>query len=53
RKGNCLDNASMENFFSHFKAECFNLHSFRKAKEVKDAIHKYIRFYNHNVSKRN
>ena len=29
RKGNCLDNASMENFFSHFKAECFNLHSFR------------------------
>ncbi|WP_244404781.1 IS3 family transposase [Saccharococcus caldoxylosilyticus] len=47
RKGNCLDNACMENFFSHFKAECFNLYSFRTAEEVKDAVHKYIRFYNH------
>lgn len=47
RKGNCLDNACMENFFSHFKAECFHLYSFRTAEEVKDAVHKYIRFYNH------
>jgi putative transposase len=47
RKGNCLDNASMENFFSHFKAECFNLYSFRTAEEVKNAVKKYIRFYNH------
>jgi putative transposase len=47
RKGNCLDNACMENFFSHFKAECFHLYAFRTAEEVKDAVHKYIRFYNH------
>jgi len=47
RKGNCLDNACMENFFSHFKAECFHLYSFRTAEEVKDAVHQYIRFYNH------
>ncbi|MBY6267224.1 IS3 family transposase, partial [Parageobacillus thermoglucosidasius] len=47
RKGNCLDNACMEDFFSHFKAECFHLYSFRTAEEVKDAVHKYIRFYNH------
>ncbi|MGG3898045.1 IS3 family transposase, partial [Aeribacillus composti] len=41
--GHCLQ----ENFFSHFKAECFHLYSFHKAEEVKDAVHKYIRFYNH------
>jgi putative transposase len=47
RKGNCWDNACMENFFSHLKSECFNLYSFRTADEVKFAIHQYLRFYNH------
>lgn len=47
RKGNCWDNACMENFFSHFKSECFYLYSFRTSEEVKDAVNKYIRFYNH------
>ncbi|WP_263492206.1 IS3 family transposase [Bacillus sp. RAR_GA_16] len=47
RKGNCWDNACMENFFSHFKAECFHLTSFRTSEEVKNAVHKYILFYNH------
>ncbi|WP_140164424.1 IS3 family transposase [Bacillus thuringiensis] len=47
RRGNCWDNACMENFFSHFKAECFHLTSFRKANEVKLAVRKYIHFYNH------
>jgi len=47
RKGNCWDNACMENFFSHFKTECFYLYSFRTADEVKDAVNRYIRFYNH------
>ncbi|MED5017073.1 IS3 family transposase [Paenibacillus chibensis] len=47
RKGNCWDNASMENFFSHFKTECFYLHSFQSAKQVKHAAQQYIRFYNH------
>ncbi|WP_367997088.1 DDE-type integrase/transposase/recombinase [Paenibacillus sp. CH40] len=28
RKRNCRDKASIENFFSHFKTECFYLHSF-------------------------
>ncbi|MBE3570045.1 MAG: IS3 family transposase [Bacillales bacterium] len=33
-------------FFSHFKTECFLLlHSFGKVKEVKDAVHKYVRHY--------
>ncbi|PET49682.1 hypothetical protein CN429_07105 [Bacillus cereus] len=47
RRGNCWDNACMENFFSHFKTECFHLTSFRKANEVKLAVRKYIYFYNH------
>ncbi|WP_373284157.1 IS3 family transposase [Priestia taiwanensis] len=34
-------------FFSHFKSECFNLYSFKKADEVIITAHKYIRFYNY------
>ncbi|MGG0454272.1 IS3 family transposase [Priestia megaterium] len=47
RKGNCWDNACIESFFSHFKSECFHLHTFQTASEVKDAVHQYIHFYNH------
>ncbi|EJL24697.1 IS3 family transposase [Brevibacillus sp. BC25] len=47
RKGNCWDNASMENFFSHFKSECFSRYSFRTAREVRLAVKEYIHFYNH------
>lgn len=47
RRGNCWDNACMENFFSHFKAECFHLCSFCTAEEVKLAVKRYIQFYNH------
>ncbi|MDR4292621.1 DDE-type integrase/transposase/recombinase [Bacillus cereus] len=47
RRGNCWDNACMENFFSYFKAECFHLYSFCKANEVKLALRKYMYFYNH------
>ncbi|MGM7683295.1 IS3 family transposase [Cytobacillus sp. Hm23] len=47
RKGNCWDNASMESFFSHLKTECFNLFTYKKPKEVKEAIKHYIYFYNH------
>ncbi|QSF46693.1 IS3 family transposase [Paenibacillus tianjinensis] len=47
RKGNCWDNACMENFFSHFKTECFYLHSFHSSKQVRHAVQQYIHFYNH------
>ncbi|MEH7351679.1 IS3 family transposase [Gottfriedia acidiceleris] len=46
RKGNCLDNASMESFFSHFKTECFYRYHFETSQEVKIAVNKYIKFYN-------
>lgn len=47
RKGNCLDNASMENFFGHLKTELIYLNSFQTEEEVMRAIDQYIYFYNH------
>lgn len=47
RKGNCLDNASMENFFGHLKSEVMYLHPFKTKEEVIEAINRYIYFYNH------
>ncbi|PGX73148.1 hypothetical protein COE31_23585 [Priestia megaterium] len=38
---------STEIFFSHFKSECFHLHTFQTASKVKDAVHQYIHVYNH------
>lgn len=46
RKGNCLDNACMESFFSHFKSECFYRYQFESSNEVKEAVKNYIKFYN-------
>ncbi|MBA2873245.1 transposase InsO family protein [Anoxybacillus calidus] len=46
RKGNCLDNACIESFFSHLKSECFYQYEFQHSWEVKRAIHEYIQFYN-------
>lgn len=46
RKGNCLDNASMENFFSHLKAECLYLYKFVTPEEMAEAVRNNITFYN-------
>lgn len=46
RKGNCLDNAVMENFFGTLKSECFYLNEFSNLDELKRAIKEYIRYYN-------
>ncbi|MEK4508020.1 IS3 family transposase [Paenibacillus anaericanus] len=47
RKGKCLDNACMESFFGHFKAECMYIQSFQSEEALISAIHEYIRFYNY------
>ena len=47
RKGNCLDNACIESFFSHFKTECFNRNRFHTPQEVKKAVDQYVTYYNH------
>ncbi|MBB1585142.1 IS3 family transposase [Serratia sp. OS31] len=46
RKGNCLDNAVMENFFGTLKSECFYLNRFSALNELRKAIEDYIHYYN-------
>lgn len=46
RKGNCLDNACVESFFSHLKAEAFFKKSVRNKEETTVLIEKHIHFYN-------
>jgi len=47
RKGNCLDNSLMENFFSIMKNEMFIGNQFQSLEELKDAMDEYISYYNY------
>lgn len=47
RKGNCLDNAVIENFFGTLKCELFYLKEYRSIKQLKKDIKEYIHYYNH------
>lgn len=48
RKGNCLDNAPMENFFGKMKHEMFYgyEHTFETLEELRIALEEYIEYYN-------
>ncbi len=46
RKGNCLDNAMMENFFGLMKNELLYLQEWDSIDQFKKALRKYIRYYN-------
>ncbi|AFJ45165.1 putative integrase [Shimwellia blattae DSM 4481 = NBRC 105725] len=46
RKGNCLDNAVMENFFSHLKTEMYYRKEYRDPEELRRDIAKYIHYFN-------
>lgn len=46
RKGNCLDNAMVEGFFGHLKAELLYNQSFESVEHFVDELHEYIRYYN-------
>lgn len=46
RKGNCLDNSIMENFFGLLKSELLYLRAFRSMEEFKIELEKYIDYYN-------
>ncbi|WP_026859508.1 IS3 family transposase, partial [Jeotgalicoccus psychrophilus] len=46
RKGNCLDNAPMENFFGLLKQEMFYGEQFDTYELLESAIREYIEFYN-------
>ena len=46
RKGNCLDNSVMENFFGIMKSEMFYLQKFNSIEHLKEELVKYIHWYN-------
>ena len=45
-KGNCLDNAVIENFFGTLKSEMFYTKKFTTIAELKKEIKEYINYYN-------
>jgi len=47
RKGNCLDNAVMENFFGHLKAELLYLQDFNSVEQFVLLLKEYLHYYNH------
>src|SRR5699024_4918062 len=46
RKGNCYDNAAMENIFGHLKAEMYHCKYFTSVDQFIDEIDDYIAWYN-------
>ncbi len=47
RKGNCYDNAVMENFFGIMKSEFLYLNEFESVDHFKQELARYIDYYNH------
>ncbi|MEU4198340.1 IS3 family transposase [Kribbella sp. NPDC026611] len=53
RKGNCLDNAVIENFFGHLKEELFHHTTYTSPSAFIAALHDYLHWYNnHRISTR-
>ena len=46
RKGNCMDNCAMENFFGRLKVEMFYGEKFESVNAFIDELKKYIHYYN-------
>lgn len=46
RKGNCLDNAVMENFLGHLKEEMYYRRDYRSVEELENAVNEYITYWN-------
>lgn len=53
RKGNCLDNAIIENFFGILKSELFYLKQYKSITQLKQEIKEYIIYYNNERIKQN
>jgi putative transposase len=53
RRGNCLDNAVIENFFGIIKSELFYLKKYNNVQELKNDIIEYISYYNNDRIKLN
>ncbi len=50
RKGNCYDNAVIENFFGILKSEFLNYQDFKNVEHFKEELRKYIHYYNHKMN---
>ncbi|RGQ38189.1 IS3 family transposase, partial [[Clostridium] leptum] len=46
RKGNCLDNAVIENFFGLLKSELFYLQEFKSMEHFRQELIEYLDYYN-------
>lgn len=48
RRGNCWDNAIIENFFGHFKCECYKIRkkAMKTYDDVSEIVAEYIDYYN-------
>lgn len=46
RTANCIDNASIESFFGHFKCEKYELNTYLAYKSLTNDIDNYMKFYN-------
>lgn len=53
RKGNCIDNAIIENFFGILKSEIFYTQKYKSIEQLKQEIIKYIIYYNNQRIKSN
>ena len=51
RKGNCYDNSVMENFFGILKQEMYYGTTYYSFDELKEAIERYIKYYNETIIK--
>lgn len=47
RKGNCIDNSMMENFFGLMKTELLYLQNRDNIEQFKQELKKYIYYFNH------
>ena len=47
RRGNCLDNACIENFFGLLKTEWIQRRKFTTIEEAQEVIEQYIHYYNY------
>ena len=53
RKGSCLDNAIIENFFGIIKSEMFYTKKYKSVEELKANIKDYMKHYNNERIKSN
>ena len=52
RKGNCYDNAVMENFFGLLKSELLYLQKFDNMEHFISELKEYLHYYNHHRIKK-